>query len=189
MSGELSKLDIAKNSEVIFYREPELPPGVYTMETIVYDNPTGKASVRYATVEVPKIEKDKLRMSSLVIVKKGEKVSEGEPKVGPLFVKDVLIYPNLGDDVSKAAKEAWLFLHRVFCPGVTAPQALLELIQNGKPLAQVPLPLEAADAAGQIQQVGRLPIAEIPAGTYELRVIVKQGTEQVFRSAMLHVAE
>jgi hypothetical protein len=52
MAGELAKLDIAKNSEVLFYREPELPPGVYTMETIAYDNPSGKASVRYATVEV-----------------------------------------------------------------------------------------------------------------------------------------
>ena len=89
----MDKLDIAKNSEVIFYREPELPPGLYTMETIVYDNPTGKASVRYATVEVPKVDKDKLRMSSLVIVKRGEKVPDGEPKAGPLFVKDVLIIP------------------------------------------------------------------------------------------------
>jgi VWFA-related protein len=189
MAGELEKLDIAKNSEVIFYREPELPPGVYTMETIVYDNPSGKASVRYATVEVPKIEKDKLRMSSLVIVKRGEKVPEGEPKVGPLFVKDVLIYPNLGDDVSKTTKELGFFFTVYPVAGVPAPQALLELIQNGKPLAQVPLPLDGADASGQIQQVGRLPIAEIPAGTYELRVIVKQGTEQVFRSATLHVAE
>jgi VWFA-related protein len=189
MAGELDKLEIAKNSEVLFYREPELPPGVYTMETIAYDNPSGKASVRYATVEVPKIEKDKLRMSSLVIVKKGEKVPEGEPRTGPLFVKDVLIYPNLGDDISKAAKEFGFFFTVYPVAGVPAPQALLELIQNGKPLAQVPLPLEAADASGQIQQVGRLPIAEIPAGTYELRVIVKQGTEQVFRSAMVHVAD
>ena len=190
MAGESwTSSSIAKNSDVLFYREPELPPGVYTMETIAYDNPTGKASVRYATVEVPKIEKDKLRMSSLVIVKKGEKVPEGEPRTGPLFVKDVLIYPNLGDDVSKAAKELGFFFTVYPVAGVPAPQALLELIQNGKPLAQVPLPLEAADAAGQIQQVGRLPIAEIPAGTYELRVIVKQGTEQVFRSAMVHVAD
>ncbi len=189
MAGELDKLEIAKNSEVLFYREPELPPGVYTMETIAYDNPSGKASVRYATVEVPKIEKDKLRMSSLVIVKKGEKVPEGEPRTGPLFVKDVLIYPNLGDDISKAAKEFGFFFTVYPVTGVPAPQAMLELIQNGKPLAQVPLPLDAADTSGQIQQVGRLPIAEIPAGTYELRVIVKQGTEQVFRSAMVHVAD
>ena len=189
MAAEVGKLDIAKNSEVIFYREPELPPGVYTMETIVYDNPSGKASVRYATVEVPKINPARLRMSSLVIVKRGEKVPEGEPKVGPLFVKDVLIYPNLGEDVSKAAKELGFFFTVYPAAGVPAPQAFLELIQNGKPLAQVPLTLDAADASGQIQQVGRLPLGEIPAGTYELRVIVKQGTEQVFRSAMLHVAD
>ena len=43
---------------MLFYREPELPPGVYTMETIVYDGPTAKASVRYATVEVPKVDAD-----------------------------------------------------------------------------------------------------------------------------------
>ena len=39
---------------MLFYREPELPPGVYTMETVVYDAPSGKSSVRFATVEVPK---------------------------------------------------------------------------------------------------------------------------------------
>jgi hypothetical protein len=128
-------------------------------------------------------------MSSLVLVKKGEKVSEGEPKVGPLYVKDVLIYPNLGEDVSKTAKDLGFFFTVYPAAGAVAPQALLELIQNGKPLAQLPLPLDAAGAAGEIQQVGRLPLAEIPAGTYELRVVVKQGTEQVFRSAMLHVAE
>ena len=109
MSAALDKLDIAKNSDVIFYREPELPPGVYTMETILYDAPTGKASVRYATVEVPKVDPAKLRMSSLVIVKRSEKVGADEPKTGPLFVKDVLLYPNLGEEISKAIKEVGFF--------------------------------------------------------------------------------
>jgi VWFA-related protein len=189
MSAALDKLDLAKNSDVLFYREPELPPGVYTMETIVYDGPTSKASVRYATVEVPKVDSAKLRMSSLVIVKRGEKIGVDEPKTGPLFVKDVLIYPNLGEAISKANKEVGFFF--TVYPGAaeTKPEAVLELIENGQPLAQVPLPLDAPDASGQIQQVGRLPVGEIPAGTYELRVIVKQGAEQVFRSAMLHVAD
>jgi VWFA-related protein len=189
MSAEMDKLTIAKNSEVIFYREPELPPGVYTMETIVYDNPSGKASVRYATVEIPKIDAARLRMSSLVLVKKSEKVPDGEPRVGPLFVKDVLIYPNLGEAVSRAAKELGFFFTVYPVGDQPAPQAVLELIQNGNPLAQVPLQLNTADASGQIQQVDRLPLENIPAGTYELRVIVKQGSEQVFRSAKLHVAE
>ena len=188
MSAALDKLDLAKNSDVIFYREPELAPGTYAMEAIVYDGPTSKASVRYATVEVPKDDPAKLRMSSLVIVKRSEKVGADEPKTGPLFVKDVLLYPNLGEDISKGHKEVGFFF--TVYPGAagTKPEAVLELIQNGQPLAQVPLPLDAPDASGRIQQVGRLPIDALAPGTYELRAIVKQGSEQVFRSATLHIA-
>ena len=43
------------------------------------------------------------------------------------------------------------------------------------------MPLAAADASGRIQQVGRLPIDQLAPGTYELRAIVRQGTEQVSR--------
>ena len=188
MSAALDKLDLAKNSNVIFYREPELSPGVYTMETIVYDRPTSKASVRYATVEVPKVDLAKLRMSSLVIVKRGEKIGPDEPKTGPLFVNDVLLYPNLGEDISKANNEVGFFF--TVYPGVagTKPEAILELMNNGQLLAQVPLQLDAPDASGRIQQVGRLPLDALAPGTYELRAIVKQGSEQVFRAATLHIA-
>jgi VWFA-related protein len=188
MSAALDKLDLAKNSDVIFYREPELAPGIYAMEAVVYDGPTSKASVRYATVEVPKVDPAKLRMSSLVIVKRSEKVGADEPKTSPLFVKDVLLYPNLGEDISKGNQEVGFFF--TVYPGAagTTPEAVLELIQNGQPLAQVPLPLDAPDASGRIQQVGRLPIDALAPGTYQLRAIVKQGSEQVFRSATLHIA-
>ncbi len=39
----------AKQGEVIFYREPELPAGVYTMETVVYDAPS--AQIERAAVD------------------------------------------------------------------------------------------------------------------------------------------
>jgi hypothetical protein len=125
----------------------------------------------------------------LVLVAKGEKVREDEPKDGPLFVKDVLIYPNLSGEVSKAAKEVGFFF-TVYpgTPSAAAPQAVLELMQNGKLLAQVPLPLDPADGAGRIQQVGRLPLDAIDPGTYELRAVVKQGDSQVFSSAMVKVS-
>ena len=188
MSATLDRLDLAKNSDVLFYREPELLPGVYRMETIVYDRPTAKASVRYATVEVPKVDATKLRMSSMVLVKRSEKVGADEPKTGPFFVKDVLLYPNLGEEISKANKEVGFFFTVYPGAAATKPEAVLELMQNGKSLAQVPLPLDALNASGQIQQVGRLPLDALAPGTYELRAIVKQGSEQVVRSTMLHVA-
>jgi VWFA-related protein len=190
MAADMDKLDLAKNSEVLFYREPELPPGVYTMQTIVYDHPSGKASVRYATVDVPKVDASKLRMSSFVIVKKAEKVRPDEPKDGPLFVNDVLVYPNLGSDVSKAAEKDLGFFFTVY-PGTSKEPTIgaLELLQNGKLLAQLPLQFGPPDAAGRIQELGRLPIAELPPGTYELRGVAKQGSEQVYKSAMVRIVE
>jgi len=188
MAGGPEQLEIAKNSDVIFYREPVLPPGVYTMETIVFDNPTKKASVRFATVEVRKVDPAKLRLSTLVLVDRGEKVREDEPKEGPLYVKDVLIYPNLSGEVNKAAKQLGFYFTLYPATAGPAPQAVLELMQNGKALAQVPLPLDPADTTGRIQQVGRVPLDALEPGTYELRVVVQQGTQQVFNSAMVHIA-
>ncbi len=76
VNGSIDRLESAKQGDVIFYREPELPPGTYTMEAIVYDAPSGKSSVRLSTVEVTRDAAAKLRVSSLVIVKRGEKVPD-----------------------------------------------------------------------------------------------------------------
>jgi hypothetical protein len=93
----------------------------------------------------------------MVLVKRSEKVGADEPKTGPLFVKDVLLYPNLGEAISKG---------RIKRSGSSSPcipgrrrqaGAVLELIQNGKSLAQVPLPLDALNATGT--PAGRTPAA------------------------------
>jgi hypothetical protein len=174
---------------VIFYREPELSPGVYTMETVVYDAPSGKASVRLSTVEVPKTAVDTLRMSSLVLVKRAEKVPEQDRRADhPLLVNDVILYPNLGEPVSKSAKEVGFYFAAYPAAGA-APEAAIELLRDGKPVAQIPVPLAAADRTGRIQQTGRLPIEQLPPGTYDLRAIVKQGTARVSRSTMLRIVE
>jgi VWFA-related protein len=188
--GAIADLERAKQGEVLFYREPELEPGVYTMETIVYDNPTARGSVRFATVEVPKADPAALRMSSLVIAGRAEKVPEKDRRrENPLLVNDVVIYPNLGDPVSKKAKEVGFFFSLYLARGGAAPEAVLDLIQNGKALGQIPLPLAAADSTGRIQQTGRVPIDQLAPGTYELRVAVKQGSTQIARTTVLRIVE
>jgi VWFA-related protein len=190
VNGPIGQIESAKQGDVIFYREPELPSGVYTMETVVYDLPSGKSSVRLATVEVARDDPTKLRMSSLVIVKRGEKVPEKDRRAdNPLLVRDVVVSPNLGDAVSKAAKEVGFYFAAYPAQGGPAPESVIELLQNGKAVAQIPMALPAADATGRIQQVGRLPIAELAAGTYELRAIVKQGADQIVRSSILRIVE
>jgi hypothetical protein len=189
VNGPIADIGRATQGEVLFYREPELSPGVYTMETVVYDAPSGKSSVRLSTVEVPAEKPGALRMSSLVLVKRGEKVVEKDRRAGnPLMVKDVLVYPNLGEPVSKAAKELGFYFTVYPTLGGPVPQATLELLLNGAPIAQVPLPLSVPDASGRIQQLGRLPLESLGAGTYELIVSVKQGAAQVSRSTLIRIA-
>jgi VWFA-related protein len=190
VKGPLADIARAKQGDVIFYREQELPAGVYTMETIVYDAPSGKSSMRLSTVEVAKTDAGRLRMSSLVLVDRGEKVPEKDRHTGnPLLVKDVVLYPNLGEAVSKTAKEVGFYFAVYPAQGAPAPESVILLLKDGKPVVQLPMPLAPSDAAGRIQQVGRLPLDQLAAGTYELRAVVKQGSEQVFRSTMLRIAE
>jgi VWFA-related protein len=190
VNGPLANLEAAKQGEVIFYREPELAPGLYTMETIVYDAPSGKSSVRISTVEVSREDVSKLRVSSLTLVKRGEKVPAGDRHAeNPLLVKDVLIYPNLGETVSKAAKEVGFYFAVYPAAGGPAAESTIELAQNGQRAAQIPMPLGSPDESGRIQQVGRLPIDQLTPGTYELRVIVKQGSQQIVRSTILRIGD
>ncbi len=190
VNGSIDRLESAKQGDVIFYREPELPPGTYTMEAIVYDAPSGKSSVRLSTVEVARDPAAKLRVSSLVIVKRGEKVPENDRRPeNPLLVKDILLYPNINEPISKAAKEVAFYFAAYPVAGGPAPESVIELQQNGKPVAQIPMPFGAPDATGRVQQVGRLPLTELPPGTYDLRAIVRQGPEQIVRSTLLRVVE
>jgi len=188
--GPLAEIDGARRGDVVFYRESELPAGIYTMEAIVYDAPTGKSSVRIATVEVPKHDENTLRLSSLVIVKRSEKLAEKDRRPDhPLLVGDTLLHPNIGEPVSKAAKELGFYFVAYPAKNGPAAESTIEVMLNGKLVAQVPLPLPAADASGRIQQVGRLPLDQIAPGTYQLRAIVKQGASQVTNTALVRIEQ
>ena len=90
--GELAQIERAKQGEVVFYRESELPAGIYSMETVVHDAPSGKSSVRFATVEVPRYVENTLRMSSLVVVLRGETVPEKDRRAdNPMQVNGVAL--------------------------------------------------------------------------------------------------
>src|SRR6185369_4612985 len=110
--------------------------GVYTMETVVYDALANISSVRISTVEVPGQNAAALRMSSLMIVKRGEKVPEKERRAeNPLLVKDVILYPNLGDPISKGVKEMGFYFAVYPAAGGPAPEAVLQLLLNDAPVA------------------------------------------------------
>jgi VWFA-related protein len=187
--GELSQIEGAKRGQVLFYRESELAPGVYSMETVVHDALSGKSSARFSTVEIPRYEEGRLRMSSLVLVTRGEEVAAKDRQTGnPLLVNGVALQPNLSQTVSRSAREA-TFYFAIYPAAGAAPGVLIQLVQNGKLVTETSMNVPAADASGRLQQLGRLPVSDLPPGTYELRALVKQGAEQLVRTIMVTVTE
>lgn len=184
LQGPIEQMERAKLGDVLFYREPVLVPGVYSMEVAVYDAFSGKATVRLATVDVPAVPEDALRLSSVIAIQRSEKVPEDERIPGsPLYVGEQLLYPSLGEPLSKASVKELPFYFVVYPGRDSSPlKATLELNAGGRTLAQAPLALAKPDASGRIPQVSRIPVEALPPGTYELRVSVQQGQQTVARS-------
>ena len=183
LTGELKDLGAAKRGEILFYKEADLPAGVYTMESIVYDATAATASARVATLTVPPQDRAALAMSSLVLVNRVEEINDPPvaPNVPPLYVGRRLLYPNLGEPIAKSATSDLPFYFRLSGASAEA-RAYVQLLSNGAALAEAPLPLPAPTGS-PVQHVGRLPIASLPAGTYELRIRVTDGSREVSRTA------
>jgi VWFA-related protein len=190
LTGPADRLDWVRQGDVLFYREADLDPDLYTMETVVYDGLADRASVRFSTVEQPKPDTTALRVSNLVLVERSERLPDGErPSGSPFLVGDLLLYPDLQQAVRKGEQGDLGFFFTVYPRAQGKVTATLQVIQRGAALAQLPLPLGEADAAGRIQHVSRIPIDAFPPGTYELRVIVTDGTEQHVRSVTVRIME
>ena len=184
LAGDAKDLEAARKGDILFYRELDLAPGVYTMESIVFDANARRGSARIATLTVP-APTDSLSMSSVVLASRVEEVSDAPTAntrgAAPLYVGNRLFYPNLGEPIQKSSTSELPFFFTLY--GSDRPdQAFVQLLHNGQPLAEAPLQLGSATGS-RIQHVGRLPIGSLPSGTYELRIRVIDGGQEIARTA------
>jgi VWFA-related protein len=184
-SGDGKDMDAAKKGEILFYREPDLPPGVYTMESIVFDAAAGRGSARVATLTVPAADPAALGMSSLILVSRAEEGAGPPPAesgvTAPLYVGRSLLYPNLGEPIRRSATSELPFYFTLY-GNVQGARASAQLLRNGHALADAPVPLPPAGGS-RVQHVGRLPIGALPDGTYELRIRVTDGRQELSRTS------
>jgi VWFA-related protein len=189
LTGEMKDLAAAKNGEILFYREMDLAPGVYTIESIVFDGNAGRGSARVGTLTVPVPEPAGLGMSSLILVNRVEEVND--PPAGantpPLYVGRMLLYPNLGESIRKSTTGELPFYFALYHPSPGAA-ASIQLLRNGEAVAETPLQLSSAIGA-RVQHVGRLPIGTLPSGTYELRVRVTDAGREISRTAFFTIQD
>ncbi len=104
LGGASAQMANSQAGRVVFFRKPTIPPGLYQLEAIVYDTHTAKASVRISSLEVPATSAAPVRVSSLFVVQRAEKVPEADrDATNPLYFGDTLLYPNVGEPLSKAS--------------------------------------------------------------------------------------
>ncbi|MBK5295876.1 MAG: VWA domain-containing protein, partial [Vicinamibacteria bacterium] len=190
LTGQIDQLPKVRAGTLIFFRTPELPPGQYTVATAVHDGKGKRSSVVETTVEVPGGTSPVV--GSLFVVSRVERLDPKAPDTAthPLAGQGVLLYPSLGEPISKKAQAEIAFaLPLLLDPAAPTPTATLELLQNGQSLAQLPLPLDKADANGRLLQTSRLPSAAIPPGIYELRVTIAAGASKSARSTEITITE
>jgi hypothetical protein len=157
----------------------------------VYDAGARRGSARVTTLNVPAVDRDQPSMSSLVLVNRTEETPEMAPTSSssppPLFVGSRLLYPNLGEPVSKAAVGELPFYFTLY-GRVPDAKATAQLLRNGQPLAEAAVPLAAA-IGPRIQQIGRLPVTGLAAGTYELRIAVRTAGRELTRTAFFTLVD
>ena len=185
-TGEMAKREASLGRDVLFFRTPELPPGRHTLEAVVHDGIAGTSTVLRTPVDVP--APSQTVVGDLIVVSRVEPFGAGQAGAArhPLVWKDVLFYPTLGEPLAKSRHQEVTFALPMVVPG-PAPTATLELRRGAQTLATLPLPSETPAADGRLVLVGRLPLAPIPPGVYELRVLIVQGAETITRTASMTV--
>ena len=89
-----------------------------------------------------------------------------------LQVNDRLVYPNLGEPLQRRRTAQWPSTCRL---SRRAPRRLTHGCRCCAPdtiVAELPVPLQAADATGRIRQVSQVPAGGLGTGDFQFRLVV-----------------
>ncbi len=190
LTGPLQEIESAKKGDVLFYREAQLPPGKYHLQMIAYDALAKGVKVDSSSLDVPRADETKPRLSSVAVLKRAERLTPQEQTQDqPLHFGELLVYPNLGERIDRAnAKQLAFFFTAWSAKGVTKPmQVTLEILQNHKSVGKSSAELPPADAHGKIKYASSFPLDKFQPGVFELKVTVSDGTNNVSRSTVFTI--
>jgi hypothetical protein len=183
LNGDTAKLDKARAGQILFFTAPELAAGSHTIEWVVRDDEGARASVARSALDVP--DASGTVVGDLMLVGRSEAAPKDKAvETNPLAWKGQLLYPRLGEPISRSHDKDLSFALPVIVPhGSPAPAATLRLVAGGKRLAERPLDLGTPAKDGRLVALGHLSLAPLPPGSYELQVAVSPGASEVVRTA------
>lgn len=188
LSGRVDELDAARSGEILFYRQPELLPGAYSVEAMVFDAKSRQSSARISTVTVPAPDVRHARVSSVVIVDRAEVVPAADRDArNPLYVGDLLLYPDVGLPTRRPGDGELTFFFTAYGRPGARTAGRLELLSQGRVVSSAPLGLDAFDGDGRLPQLQRIPIDAMRPGLYELKVSVSDASGSDSKTARFRI--
>ena len=190
LDGPLDGQAAAAQGDLVFFRDPSLPPGRYTVEYAVHDALAGRAGAGTTPLDIPDPAPSTIGAGDLVVVQRAEPVKAGdvEPNHPLLVGSDVLLYPNLGEPLAAGIPQT-LTLYTTVRPAAGHPtlRASVSIVRDRQTLVTAPVPMAAPGPDGFIRQVVRLPLPALAPGSYTVRLDLGDGQNQTARSVRLAV--
>lgn len=176
LQGPLTRLEALKKGEVIFMRHFQLPPGRYTVETVVFDQRTSRAAARRSVLIVPNAAAGPA-LSSLFLIKRAYGLkTEEQTEDNPLHVGGLKIIPDLDGSIDRGP-DSKLSLYLGIYPDASGQPLQFDVLflKEGQVVLRAQPELSTPDSQGRIRYVGNLSVKDFQPGQYEIRTVVRQG--------------
>jgi VWFA-related protein len=191
LEGPLAELSATRARRVTFSQGLALSPGAYAVETAVHDGFGGRIGCRRTSFVVPPPHRAGVQIGSLVVLAGASPADAASTDADdPFRAGDVRLTPRLETPVRVDANEAGLALFYVVhavAPTDELPTATLEVGRGGRVEKRGSIALPAADSRGRIAHVASFPTHGLAAGTYTLRVSVRQGGSSAAEEVLVEV--
>jgi hypothetical protein len=175
IEGDVGDRGKLRTERVVWTSHLHLDPGRYLLETVVGDQLSSLGGVRRIPFEALPVGAG-LRVSSVsVLAPEGALPTEETSADNPLRYSDRQLVPSFGSRWVTGGLQQLPF-HVVLFPDASDPapvQASVELYRQGALVARGSI--ELPPGAGAIPYVGSFPVARLPAGAYEMRIVARQG--------------
>jgi hypothetical protein len=191
MRGLLAEAKTTMAKPLAFSRRADLATGHYRIEVVVYDQAGKQASVTSTPYDAPTSVAP--IVGDLMVVDHADRLPPNEPedRSNPFIVNHLMLYPAFDAGANRTLQtDVNFILPLVLAPGEPLPPIRLALLaESGEALASVPLPIGAPDATGRLLAMGRIPLAKVPRGKYQLQVSVGIWPDARVRKTSLTVVD
>ncbi len=166
-----------------YQKAVNLPPGRYTIETVVVDHEANRAST--GTFEIDNREQRGVGLSDLAVVRKLENLSTPADPADPFEYTGKRVLPFVTSNLLPGMKPFVFFMIYPEAGNGAKPVLRARLLKDGRTIATLKPGVTAPDASGGIPML--LKVTDKP-GSYEVRATVTQGNSSTERAIQYTLA-